>query len=264
MLSKKYIRINKVYFRFIIRRFQYFKLDTILSFISNIVYIASGILFWYLVSDAGFGIEGWTFNDILVFVAFSELFYSIESSMFGVISRFWRVIYSGMLDTLLTRPLDPRLRFAMLNVNYSGILHGFIKFTIILLIANTRVSPIMVLAGIVVVFVANTILALIRLLLSYSAFWFGKMDAMSELTDCLNQFNKYPLVIMPKVIKVFFMFGLPFYFFSTFSSELVLGKLNQRTLVIGAVCLIFNILLWTLLNKILWKKGRERYESING
>lgn len=264
MLSKKYREINKVYFRSIIRRFQYFKLDTTLKLISNIVYIVSGILFWFLVTDAGFKIEGWSFNDILVFVAFSELFYSIEMSMFGMVSRFWRVIYSGMLDTLLTRPLDPRLRFAMLNVDYSGILNGFIKFSVILFIAKTRVSPIAVLAGIVVVFVANTILALIRLLLSYSAFWFGKMDAMSELADCLTQFNKYPLVIMPKVIRLLFMFGFPFYFFSTYPSELVLGKLNPRTLVFGIVCLIFNILLWTFINKILWEKGREKYESING
>ena len=53
MLSKKYREINKVYFRFIIRRFQYFKLDTTLKLISNIVYIVSGILFWFLVTDAG-------------------------------------------------------------------------------------------------------------------------------------------------------------------------------------------------------------------
>jgi ABC-2 type transport system permease protein len=263
MFFKKFREINKVCFKFLSRRFQYFKFDTVLRFLSNIVYIVLNILFWFLVKDAGFSIKGWTFDDILV-VAFSELFYSIESSMFGMVSRFWKVIYSGALDTLLIRPLDPRLRFAMLNINYGGILDAFIKFIILLLISRKQVSIIMILAGIIVVFFANTILALIRLFLSYSAFWFGKMDALSELADSMTQFNKYPLVIMPKFTKILFTFAIPFYFFSTFSSELVLGKLNSITLIIGILGLCVNLLLWIVLNNILWKKGRARYESING
>lgn len=264
MFLRKFRETNIICFKFYTQRFKYFKLDTVLRLLSNSVYVALNIIFWVIIKDAGYHIENWSLNDILVFVAFSELFFSIEASMFGIISRFWRVIYSGQLDNYLTRPLDPRLRFALLNVNYSGILDAFIKFFVLLFISGKRLSLITVLSGIIVVLFANTVLALIRLFLSYSAFWFGKMDAMSELADCMTQFNKYPLVIMPRLIKLLFVFIFPFYFYSTYPAELVLGKLNFSTFIFGISGLCTNLLLWILMNKILWEKGLSRYESING
>lgn len=247
-----------------LRRFQYFKCNTILNLLSSSIYIVANVLFWYCVSDAGFLITGWSFSDVMVFIAFSELFYSIESALFLVASRFWRVIYSGALDTLMTRPLDPRVRFIILNVNYTQIIHAGIKFIALLILARRSLSISLVLAGVLIVLVANSILAIIRLCFSYSAFWLGKMDAMSELADCITQFNKYPLTIMPKVVKMVCTFVFPFYFFSTFSTEILIHKISHQSILIGGIGMLFNILLWGSINKVLWNKGREKYESIHG
>lgn len=259
-----YINLIKLSILFNIKRTQYFKLDALFSFITGTIYIATGILFWYILLDLGITLKGWNFSDVMVFIAFSELFYGIETSIFGVMSRFWRVIHIGQLDMLLIRPLDPRLRFFILNIKLTGLLTAIIKFIIIIIISGKQLNILFVICGILIVLLANTILALIRLFLTYLAFWCGNMDALSELTDSLTQFNKYPLVIFPAVIKFFCMFGFPFYFFSTYPAELVLNKLNTHTLLWGSFCLCFNICFWIILNRLLWKKGRNKYESING
>ena len=90
------------------------------------------------------------------------------------------------------------------------------------------------------------------------------MDAMSELADSLTSFNKYPMVIMPKAIKVLFKTLLPFYFFSTFSVEIVIQKIDHITVIYGIIGILFNLLFWSIINSIVWKKGISRYESING
>jgi ABC-2 type transport system permease protein len=241
-----------------------FKLDTILSVMNSFTYLIANLLFWYLITDTGFFIEGWTYSNILVFIAYSELFFGLEGSLFYMVSRFWRMIYSGALDSQLTRPLDPRLRLILLNINYIGVLNSFITFIIILIVSRSDLNIILVIVGVIIVIIANVILALIRFILSYTAFWLGKMEAISELTDCLTGFNKYPMVIMPKAIKILFKTLLPFYFFSTFSAEIVIQKVDFTSFIYGTMGILCNLVFWSIINSIVWKKGTARYESLNG
>ncbi|QSX05004.1 ABC-2 family transporter protein [Sedimentibacter sp. zth1] len=256
--------VNKILLKLRIDRCKLFKTDTILSVISSLTYLVANLLFWYLINNTGFLIDGWSYSDILVFIAYSELFFGLESAIFSVASRFWFVVHSGSLDVNLSRPLDPRFRFILLNMDYIKIITTFITFIVIILISKQKINIFMHVLGILIVMVSNFILMLIRFTMSYMSFWFGKMDAISELADCLTWFNKYPLTIMPNIIKIVFKILLPFYFFSTFSTEAVLNKLTMQTAIIGCLGLISNIIIWIVINNYVWKKGREKYESING
>jgi ABC-2 type transport system permease protein len=264
MFLRKSRELIKILIKFRVSRYRMFKADTILNILSSLAYLAANLLFWYLITDTGFFIEGWSYKDILVFIAFSELFFGLDSAVFSVISRFWNLIYTGALDTHLMRPLDPRMRLIILNIDYMGILSSFLTFVIILLISCIKLNIILVFSGILVVFTANVVLALIRLTMSYAAFWIGKMDAMSELADCMTLFNKYPLVIMPKAVRILLKTVLPFYFFSTFSAEAVTGKISYETAGLGLFGIFISLIFWSIINRIIWKKGTARYEGING
>lgn len=179
-------------------------------------------------------------------------------------SRFWYYIYNAILDNTLTRPLDPRVRFIILNIDYVEIILTFLEFIFLLIVSNTKISITSVLFGVIIVIMANIVLSLIRLCGSYFAFWHGKMSAICEVSDALTSFNKYPLTIMPPIIIYIFKFLVPFYFFSTFSAEIVCNLVGIKTISISIAGMIINIILWLVINNIIWKKGLERYESING
>lgn len=264
MFLKKWGRLLKVLGMFEIRRFRYYFLDVITSLGSKIVYLLINVAFWYVVMDAGYTIHGWSYGDIIVFIAFSELFYGLDRAVFSAASRFWRVIYSGTLDNGLTRPIDPRLKLFLLNIDYMEVAITMLEFIFLLFLSGNSLSVGKVCIGILMVILANLILALIRLGMSYFAFWHGKMDAITELADSMTSFNKYPLVIMPKVVRCVFQFVLPFYFFSTFSAEIVNFTLGYRTFLIAFAGVGCNIALWGTINHVLWKKGLARYEGIHG
>lgn len=264
MFLRKSMQYLKVLCRMRVSRYREFPADTLLSLLSSLLYLLLNLAFWFLVNNAGFFVEGWSYGQLLVFVAFSELFFGLDGAIFGNSSRFWYHIYSGSLDVLLTRPQDPRVRFLMLNIDFLGIFTSFITFAFLLVFSGERVSLALLLLGVLFVLTADAVLGLIRFTLSYTAFWLGRMDAICELADALTWFNKYPLVIMPKAVRVVFKLLVPFYFFSTFSSELVLSKLEPGALLPGIGALLLCAALWCAINSLVWKRGLARYESING
>lgn len=264
MFLKKTTSLIKIMFRFKVSRYKNFKLDSILLSTSNIVFLLGTILFWYLINDAGFIVDSWSYSEILVFIGLSEMFYGFEQNVFSVASLFWNVVYTGSLDTQLVRPIDPRIRFMLLNINYSGLLTAFIKMAVIFVYSGAQLNILRLVFSIIIILLANVVLTLIRLIICYISFWGGKMDSLTQICDSFTTFNKYPLIIFPNFIKVIFQTIVPFYFFSTFPAEFLLGKLNYHNMLIIILGLIINIIIWTVLNNLAWKKGRERYESISG
>jgi ABC-2 type transport system permease protein len=235
-----------------------------LDVISKVTYLALNLLFWYIIQEAGFSMEGWEYEDIVVFLAFSELFYGLDGAVFTYASRFWMSVYAGSLDNTLTRPMDARVRFLLLHVDYLSLVLAFVEFAVLLLFSGKSLNFLSVLFGVFVVVGANLILTLLRLCASYLAFWHGKMSAVSEISDCLTSFNKYPLTILPKPLVYAFKFVFPFYFFSTFSAELVCFTMETTEVLISGAGFAVLLVLWSVLNKILWEMGLKRYESILG
>lgn len=264
MYFKRELALAKVMIRMRISRYRSFKLDGMLLFISNLIFLVATILFWYIVNDVGFLVEGWSYPQLLVFIALSELFYGFEQNVFSVTSLFWQLIYNGSLDAQLVRPIDPRKRFLLLNVDYMGLLISFVKVGVILALANVTFNPVKLLFAGLVIFAANYVLMRIRFIICYLAFWNRKMDSLTQICDSFTQFNKYPLVIFPQVVKIIFQTILPFYFFSTFSAEFVLDKLSGKNLALMLVGLCINLIFWSLLNQVIWQLGRKNYESISG
>lgn len=264
MFLKKWMECLEIVFRMRISRYKESRTDTLLGVLSSFLYLALNILFWVIIGDAGFVVEGWTQADIFVFVAFSEFFFGLDNAVFSMTSRFWYVIYAGGLDVLLTKPQDPRIRFLLLNTDFLGILTAFLSCIILLLLSGKKLMLTEILLGMFFVILANVVLALIRQTLSYAAFWQGKMEAVCEFSDSLTRFNKYPLVIMPKLLRRVFQCVVPFYFFSTFSAELVNGFLSTAMLFKGFAMLIVCGGIWWYIHSYVWKRGLQRYESIQG
>ncbi|MEG0793508.1 MAG: ABC-2 family transporter protein [Lachnospiraceae bacterium] len=241
-----------------------YKRDFVFMSISNIAFLLGSILFWYLVTNVGFAVEGWTFSKLLVYVAYSELFYGFHQNIFGIASSYWKAIYTGFFDVQICRPMDTRFRLIFLNADFGGIVFSFIKFLVILAVSKESFGIVPLLISIAVVFWASLTFALIQFIFSYMAFWLHKVEAIVEISENLTLFNKYPLDIFPLVLRSIVTVIFPFYFFSTFPAKVVLEKYAVTQIVMGVILLIANLIFWFILNKIVFQRGRMRYESIQG
>lgn len=72
-------------------------------------------IFWDSLIKKNYLIPGWGWNEIVMFMAFSELFFEIKNSITMSASRFWMLIVIGKLDTYLVRPIDSRFNFIVKN-----------------------------------------------------------------------------------------------------------------------------------------------------
>lgn len=241
-----------------------FKSNTFFEVVTSICYLFINIFFWSVMFNLGYTLPGWNQKDILVFIAFSELFFGLHASLTVSLSRFWLFVISGKLDTMLVRPIDPRLRIILLNINYIELIKTLIFFIFLLLYSGHELSLIKIILGVLVCFCGLYVFALIQLIISYFSFSFGKVEALNELSDSLTVINKYPVTIFPKIIFVASRIIFPFLFFSTFPAQIVNGILTKNYVIWGVIGLVSNLAIWTIIHNICWKKGLVKYESYNG
>lgn len=256
--------IFKTIFNIEVTRLKEYKVSAICEILTNITYLVINLVFWRSLFDIGYNVNGWSYADIIVFIAYSELFFGLYSAAFANLSRFWQYIVTGTLDIYLVRPIDSRLRMFLFNIKYIGLIKTIIFFTILLIYSGKEFTFLGLIFSFCICIIGLIIFALIQLCISYTSFYFGKVESLNEISDSITMVNKYPTTILPSVLQMIFKTVLPFYFFSTLPAEILTGKINFSngfmTLVFMFVCLG----IWVVLHNFIWKRGLEKYESYNG
>lgn len=247
-----------------ITRVKEYKVSAICELFTNIGYLAINLIFWRTLFYIGYDVNGWSYSDTIVFIAFSELFFGLHSSMFATLSRFWIYIVTGNLDIYLVRPFDPRIRMFLFNIKFVGLAKSVILFIGLLIYSENEISILTVFIGILICLIGLIIFSLIQLSIAYFSFYFGKVEAINEITDSLTIVNKYPTTILPEFLQTLFKTILPFYFFSTFSAEVVTNKLVAISNIKAFIMMLVCLTLWIITHNFLWKRGMECYESYNG
>ncbi len=260
----RYVNLFVVSVRINLKRLKYFKGDFIFELISNLFHIFIMLIFWDLLIKNNYFIPGWDWGQLVMFTAFSELFYGMKFAFTLAGSRFWDLIVIGRLDTYLTRPIDARFSFIVRNLKLEQLIKTLPGFILLILISGVKIQFIPFLIGILICIIGVVLLTLIELCIGYSAFKLGRVEAIVEFIDALMQFNNYPLTILGNVIKTIFTVAIPFMFFSTIPTQLAAGMLGAEELIFVIIALVFVLTLWLVIDRVLWKKGVDSYESYNG
>ena len=251
-------------FKMEINKAREFKSNTFFEVVTSISYLVINVFFWSLMFNLGYNLDGWNRADIIIFIAFSELFFGLHASLITSLSRFWQYILSGKLDTILVRPIDAKVRILLVNINYIEFIKTIVFFVFMLIYSGKNIDFLRLMFAVMITISSIYIFAQIQLILSYIAFGFGKMEALNELSDSLTMLNKYPISIFPRLFIIIGRWILPFLFFSTFPAQIVNQSLTVQATLLGLFGLITNIVFWTLIHRYSWKRGLKSYESYNG
>ena len=247
-----------------LKRALYFKLNFILNVITNLMFVFMSILFWKVIYDNKYVIPGWDFKNLIMFTGFAELFFGIKNGFFATSSRFWVLIVTGRLDTLLVRPINPKLRVLIANTNIMEFVKGLAIFLSLLFLTQDNIHVGKLLIAVLMCFIAAINFALIEFCISYIAFKYGRVDAVMEIIDAMTLFNKYPLNMFPRSVFLFFVFVIPFSFLSTIPAMVGVGNMGWPMIGKFAIVLTIITVLWFAIDNYLWKKGLKKYESYNG
>ena len=174
-------------------------------------------------------------------------------------------IRTGKLDIYITKPINTLFFISFEEVSIGSIfivipgiimvVYGVTQIGITLSFLN--VLGYLLLLMVMYILMYNLMYNLM-VIIRCTAFWFIKIDSISQLENELVNFSfKIPGIAFKGISKIIFYFILPYGLMATIPTQALTGTLSLDGLIIsGLACSIF-----TVLAQAVWRAGIKRYGS---
>lgn len=199
-------------------------------------------LVWAVVSVSVFFLHrdkmgDWTYPEVLMVVALFTLFNGVMEALLrpnvGAVIEQTR---DGTFDFVLTKPVNAQFIASLRTIVVWRLADVIIGIGLIVYaLGRLRFKPtseqialfvVMILSGAVIVYA-------LWLMMVSLAFWFVKIDNITELFYAFYEAGRYPVTIYRGWIRALLTFVVPVAFVTTFPASALLGRLDQTTALIG-------------------------------
>lgn len=207
-------------------------------------------------------VNGWSKYHMIIFIGTFTILDGLYMTtyFFGVLSISEK-IRNGGLDIYITKPVNTLFLISFENMNIGSILivvPGIIMVAYGTLKLGIEISAMKVLGYIFLLLVMYMIMYNLMVILRCCSFWFTKVDNINKLENELVNFSfRVPGIMYKGIAKVIFYLILPYGLVATIPTEFFTGMMSITGWIISiSVCIAF-----TLLRRMIWKKGLKRYSS---
>ncbi len=231
------------------------------NIISTLSYTATHIFFWYILTAQFHTIAGYSFNELLVFFLFGQIFFYL-SYMFTdpSVQLFISDVRKGTLDFILLRPFPSLFYVSFRKIPILMILRESITNTLPYIFfidwRALHLQPINLTIGILMLIIGLVIWHCVMFLLAFTVFWFGESKQVFYLSQHFNEL-KNPFESFPQQIRWFFIFVIPSLLVFALPISVILNKVTYRSVYYSLI--IMPIFIW-LKNRV-WKIGLKHYTS---
>jgi viologen exporter family transport system permease protein len=230
-----------------------------LSLVQSAIALGTGLVVLALVFRYVDQLGGWSRPELYVVLGmFTALGGVARMAIKPNMVQFIEDVREGTLDYVLTKPVDAQLLVSIRRLQlWQGV--DLLVGALVVgwgLAGLERTVSLVAAAGFGLTFLlAVTMVYSLLLLLSTSAFWFVRVDAMLEVFDAVFQAGRYPVGIYPGWLRVVLSAVVPIGFAVTVPSQALTARLSGGTLLaIGALAAG-----WLVLARWFWKVGIRRY-----
>ena len=147
-------------------------------------------------------------------------------------------VREGTLDFVLLKPIDSQFWLSLRTLSPAGLPEiglGFVVATWGAIQAGVVLSPLSVLAALVMLVAGGLILYSLWFLIAATSIWFVKTWNATEVLRTLLASGRYPLSAYPPALRVLFTFLLPVAFLTTVPVEILLGQMQAGALILGVL-----------------------------
>lgn len=223
---------------------------------------SGGALFGLLILSGGTGrpIGGWSYREASVVIG---LFTLVQGFIGGALSpnlnKIGESIRLGTMDFTLLKPIDSQFLVSTRNVNVFRLLDvlfgaGVIVWATLGLPAVTAAG---LLSGVLLLGSALLLVYAIWFILTTTAFWFVKVENITELFSGLFRAGQFPISSFPTWVRMLFTFIIPVAFITTVPAEAIVGRLTTSS-ALGALGLAMLML---VISRWFWSVALRSYTS---
>lgn len=233
---------------------------------SLIFYALSGILWAFasvfilkLIFNQIQTLKGWTFGEIVLLNAvynFAFAFFIMFSN--SSLWRFKEIVRHGTLDQVLVKPYKHLLHLRFDDFDISGVIHLLPSIALLILALQNctlNLSIPRILLFIFLFCIGQYALNSFLYLLYASTFWLTSAEHIPFWS--FESQSKTPLEILPNFVRVLFLSLIPVGFVAYIPTKVLLGNISPGIIIYSC---IFTIII-TIINRLVWIKGLQRYES---
>lgn len=255
------LRIGWLFFRIGAMNDLQYRVNFFVQIVESAVALGTGLVGIWLVFSHTSTLDGWRPGELLAVMGV----YTIMGGFINAIvqpnmQKLMEDVQQGTLDYALTKPEDAQLLVSVRHIQIWQLVDVFTGIAV-LIVAAFRLPGGFSL-GEMLVFLAVLVMGGLMvysfwLMLTTAAFWFVRMDEISELFQGIYAAGRYPIGIYPGWLRLGLTFLVPVAFAVTIPAEALTGRLNLQTFL-GALAL--TALLLTLA-RIIWRQGLKRYSG---
>ncbi len=257
----RYLRLLRIFYRYSLLQ----ELEYRVNFIANIflslfwlTWAVLGISVFFLHSDR---LGDWSYPEVLTVAALFTLFNGLMDALWkpnvaSVIGQ----IRDGGFDFVLTKPVNAQFMSSLRNVviwRFADVLIGIGLIAYALGLMHAEPSLLQIGAFVLMLFAGSLIMYSIWVLMVSLAFWFVKIENITEIFSAFYEAGRYPVTIYPGLVRAILTFVVPVAFVTTFPASALLGRLEWTTMAVG---LVLAVVFFFVSNRF-WNFAIQHYTS---
>jgi len=262
---KKHLKIYKQFIRMSVMEQLEYRVNFIMGFLCECVYLFSKMLYVMIVFRAGADISGLSPDQLILFIGTFTFMTAVFTGLFA--NNFWRIsqrIALGELDVLIVKPVSLQFIVTLRYVNIITPIPNIIAGITLVALgwhrlgASTGITHI--LAYIALIICSSVLTYSLFLIPKIVAFWTIKTSSGSDLIFKLWDFNNMPMKIYNKWMQRIGIFVIPVFIITNFPVMAVINDLPVHYMVWGVAA---SVLLFIAARK-LWNTAIRQYSSAGG
>lgn len=262
-ILKKYSQIYWLFFKNSLSAQMQYRFNFAMGILVDCVFFLNKLIYALIVYQTGSYIEGLSPDEVLLYVGTFSIVQGLYTTFFlvNLNQTLPESIRTGDLDLYMVKPISLQFMVSCQYIELSTMIPDLLGGIVVVCIAASRlgleISTLNVLgyAGLIVigVMLSYGILFSIQLL----AFFFIKIQAISDLTGELFGLNNLPSKVYHKSIQFIGTFVVPIFLVTNLAPRYLMNRLGKWS-AIGFICITIAIL---MVCRKLWKRVLRAYTS---
>lgn len=251
-----------------------FKVQLIWRFdvVVNMMFTIIKILFAYILWKAVFGenkiVSGFTFNSMLSYYIISSFLSGIDMSK-STSEEICNRVKLGTFSKYMIIPINVQNYFIAKNFGMTcfyfvfNMISAFVWIFIFKLDFAFTSNPVQIVISILMIFLGLIFMMQLHFFIGILSFKFLEIGFFRMIIENISEFvtgTMIPLILLPEVL-VTVMKVFPFYYTTYLPSMLLIGR-NSNEAVQGLIIISLWVLLFFILNKIMYKRMRTLFDGV--
>lgn len=260
MRSMRYLSLGLILASASIRTQLEYRMNFIVNLVGSLLSAGGALVGLVILLGEGESLGGWSYHEALVVVGL----FTLVQGFIGMflqpnLNQLSESIRTGTLDFTLIKPIDTQFLVSVRYVNIFRLADVIVGLALIGW-AMTRLDTLTlpgVVLGMVLVGVALIIVYSIWFLLSTTAFWFVKVEHITEFFESCFQAGRFPVTVFPSTLRWLFTLIIPVAFITTVPAATLAGRIETGN-ILAAFALSATL---AAISRLVWRLALKSYTS---